>query len=626
MLKYRPEIDGLRTIAVLSVLIYHAEIFISGHQLLRGGFLGVDIFFVISGYLITSIVLKEINGEGFSYARFYERRARRLLPALIVVLIVTTAGAVLILGPSALMEYAGSVVSSLFFTSNIWFWLQDAYTAEPSRLKPLLHTWTLSVEEQFYIFFPIVVMLVVKFRKDYLLPILVMIFLASLQWAQISAEHFPEANFYLIPMRAWELMAGALLAKLDIDYGRKSHPALTSTMPMLGLGLIIGPMVLFHHGVPHPSYYTLIPVVGTVLILRFARPGELVTDFLSSKLMVWGGLISYSLYLWHYPLFALARVQFGALSLTLTLALLMLSVLLAVMSYRWVETPFRNPQKTPLKRFAALCGVFVVLLLIASASIFKLDGRVRVWEETAFEYTQEQIDAGRNARFDILGARCSRVGWDVCNDPLPDAQNILIVGDSHAPDALNALDVVFPEAHLMQSTLAGCPPSDDIRALVLPTHPNLTDCEAINRERFDPSNLEQVDMVVINYLAAWYGPDELEPYLQFLTENTDAPILLFGNYIHYNANMPELLMSPDGLAALEEHTQSRFLYEDENRALAERYGIIYVSKKEALCTGEECPLFAAGQPFTWDRHHLSLPFARLLGEAIADDVRPLLNE
>ena len=171
MLKYRPEIDGLRTIAVLSVLIYHAELFISGHQLLRGGFLGVDIFFVISGYLITSIILKEINGDGFSYARFYERRARRLLPALIVVLIVTTIGAVLILGPSALKEYAGSVVSSLFFTSNIWFWMQDAYTAEPSRLKPLLHTWTLSVEEQFYIIFPIIVMLVVKFRKDYLLPV-----------------------------------------------------------------------------------------------------------------------------------------------------------------------------------------------------------------------------------------------------------------------------------------------------------------------------------------------------------------------------------------------------------------------------------------------------------------------
>lgn len=626
MLKYRPEIDGLRTIAVLSVLIYHAELFISGHQLLRGGFLGVDIFFVISGYLITSIILKEINGDGFSYARFYERRARRLLPALIVVLIVTTIGAVLILGPSALKEYAGSVVSSLFFTSNIWFWMQDAYTAEPSRLKPLLHTWTLSVEEQFYIIFPIIVMLVVKFRKDYLLPVLVMIFLASLQLAQKSAEHFPEANFYLIPMRAWELMAGALLAKLDIDYGRKSHPALTLTMPMLGLGLIIGSMVLFHHGVPHPSYHTLTPVIGTVLILRFAQPGELVTDFLSSKLMVWGGLISYSLYLWHYPLFALARVQFGALSLALTLGLLLVSVLLAVMSYRWVETPFRNAQKTPLKEFAALCGGFVVLLLVVSALIFKLDGRVRVWEETAFEFAQGEIDAGRNARFDILGARCSRVGWDVCNDPLPDAQNILIVGDSHAPDALNALDVVFPDAHLMQSTLAGCPPSNDIRALVLPTHPNLTDCEAINQERFDPGNLEQVDMVVINYLAAWYGPDELEPYLQFLTDNTDVPIVLFGNYIHYNANMPELLMSPEGLAALDEHTQSRFLYEEENRALAERYGIIYVSKKEALCDGEDCPLFAGGEPFTWDRHHLSMPFARLLGETIADDIRPLLTQ
>ena len=626
MLKYRPEIDGLRTIAVLSVLFYHAELFISGHQLFRGGFLGVDIFFVISGYLITSIILKETAGEGFSFARFYERRARRLLPALIVVLIVTTLAAVIILGPRALKEYAGSLISSLFFTSNIWFWLQDAYTAEPSRLKPLLHTWTLSVEEQFYIFFPILVMLVVKVRRDYLLPLLVMVFLASLQLAQIGSEHFPEANFYLIPTRAWELMAGALLAKIDLEYGRKSHPALTFTMPMLGLGLIVGPMLLFHHGLPHPSYYTLIPVIGTVLILRFASPGELVTDVLSSKPMVWGGLISYSLYLWHYPLFALARVEFGALSLTMTLGLLALSGGLAIASYRWIETPFRNRQTMPLKAFAAVSGALIVLLLLANALIFKLEGRVRVWEEGVYHFSQGEIEAGRNARFDILSERCVRVGWDVCDEPIANRRNILIVGDSHVPDALNALDVIFPRAHMMQSSLGGCPVSQDIRALVRPTHPDLAECEALNRERFDPASLDAVDMVVISYLGDWYGPEDLEPYLQFLTDNTDAPVVLFGNYIHLNADMPELLMSPEGLAALEGHTRSRFLYEDENRALAERYGVIYVSKKEALCAGDECPLFAEGEPFTWDQHHLSLPFARRLGQAIAEDLRPLLSD
>ena len=626
MLKYRPEIDGLRTIAVFSVLLYHAELFISGHQLFRGGFLGVDIFFVISGYLITSIILKEASGEGFSFARFYERRARRLLPALFTVLIVSTIASILILGPSALKEYAGSLISSLFFTSNIWFWLQDAYTAEPSRLKPLLHTWTLSVEEQFYIFFPILVMLVVKLRKDYLLPILVMVFLGSLQLAQVSSEHVPEANFYLIPMRAWELMAGALLAKIDLDYGRKSHPALAFTMPMAGLGLIVGSLLFFHHGLPHPSYHTLTPVIGTVLILRFARSGELVTDLLSSKLMVWGGLISYSLYLWHYPLLALARVELGELSLAVTLGLLTLSVLLAIGSYRWIETPFRNRQVIALKPFAALTGCLGLVLLITSMGLIKIEGRVRFWEAGVYHFTTAEIEAGRNARFDRLSARCAQLGWDVCNDPVAGRRNILIVGDSHAPDALNALDVVFPRAHMMLSSLGGCPPSRDIRALVQPTHPDLAECEALNRARFDAASLEGADMVVITYLGSWYGPEDLEPYVQFLTESTDVPIVLFGNYIHLAADMPELLMSPEGLSAIAEQTRTRFQFEAQNRALAERYGLIYVSKKEALCNGEACPLFAEDEPFTWDRHHLSLPFARLLGEAIADDLRPLLRD
>ena len=482
------------------------------------------------------------------------------------------------------------------------------------------------MEEQFYIVFPIIVLGVLKFRKNYLLPVLMLVFLASLQLAQISSKHFPEANFYLIPMRAWELMAGALLAKLDIDYGRKAHPALTFTMPMLGLGLVMGPLVLMHHGMAHPSYLTLAPVVGTALILWFARPGELVTDLLSSKLMVWGGLISYSLYLWHYPLLALARVQFGELGLPMTTGVLILSLVLAIASYRWVETPFRDPATTPLKRFVVLAVSSVIVLLAVCAIIFKLDGRVRVWEASAFHFTQGEIDAGRNARFDVMNARCSRLGWEVCNTPQPGMRNILIVGDSHAPDALNALDVIFPRAHLMQSTLPGCPPTPDIRALVLPTHPNLAECETLNRERFDPSSLDHVDMIVINYLGGWFRPGDLEAYLAFLTENTDAPIVLFGNYIQFNASMPEILMSPEGAKGLEQNVQSRFAFEADYRLMAERYGIIYVSKKEALCDGEACPLFADGEPFTWDSHHLSKPFARFLGESIAEELRPLLNE
>lgn len=628
MLKYRPEIDGLRTIAVLSVVFYHAELFIGDRQLFRGGFLGVDVFFVISGYLITSIILKEAAGTGFSFLRFYERRARRLLPALIVVLLATTLAAVPMLHASALKEFAGSAITSLLFSSNIWFWLQDAYTAEPSRLKPLLHTWTLSVEEQFYIIFPVLVLLVLKLRKSLLLPSLGLVFLSSLLAAQVSSQHAPEANFYLLPMRAWELMAGAILASLEMRYGRQSHRVSQSTLPWLGLSLVCGPILFFHHGLPHPSVLTLAPVLGVALLIWFTRPGGLVTTLLSLRPMVWIGLTSYSLYLWHFPMFALARVHFGELSLGLTLGLIAGSVLLSGLSYLWIEKPFRNTRRVSLNRFTALAGLLVGLLLFINGAIVILDGRVKLPGGSHYAYTQAQIESGRNARFDGVRQRCVRLGWEVCDAPQDGRQNILIVGDSHTVDALNALEVVFPRAHLMQSTLPGCPPSPDIRALVSATHPDLPQCETINRERFDPASLQGVDMVVITYLGDWYGPDDLEPYLQFLTANTDVPIIWFGNYFHLTANFPDLLRERDGLEGVDSlggQIRSRFLYEDQNTQLAASYGVIYVSKRDALCDGDDCPLFAEGEPFTWDKHHLSRSFARRLGEALKEDLRPLIS-
>jgi peptidoglycan/LPS O-acetylase OafA/YrhL len=627
MLKYRPEIDGLRTIAVLSVVLYHAELFIGDRQLFRGGFLGVDVFFVISGYLITSIILKEAAGAGFSFLRFYERRARRLLPALVVVLLVTTLAAVPLLHASALKEFAGSAIASLLFSSNIWFWLQDAYTAEPSRLKPLLHTWTLSVEEQFYILFPVLVLLVLKLRKGLLLPVLSLVFLSSLLAAQMSSQQAPEANFYLLPMRAWELMAGAILASLEIRFGRQSHRVLHATLPWLGLFLVCGSILVFHHGLPHPSFLTLAPVLGVALLIWFTRPGDLVTSLLSLKPMVWIGLISYSLYLWHFPMFALARVHFGELSLTLTLGIIAGSVLLSGLSYLWIERPFRNARRVSLKRFATLASLLVGLLIIINGAIISLNGRVKLPGGSHFAYTPAQIESGRNARFDGMRQRCLRLGWDICDAPRDGRQNILIVGDSHTVDALNALDVVFPRAHLMQSSQPGCPPSPDIRALVSATHPDLPQCEAINRERFDPASLQGVDMVVITYLGDWYGPDDLEPYLQFLTATTDVPIIWFGNYLHLTAHFPDLLREQgdlEGLDGLSSHIQSRFLYEEQNKRMAAAYGVVYVSKRDALCDGEACPLFAEGEPFTWDRHHLSRPFARRLGEALQEELRPLI--
>jgi len=237
-IKYRPEIDGLRAIAVIAVVLYHAGFVINGTNSFSGGYIGVDIFFVISGYLITSIIIKEMAEQKFSFLKFYERRARRILPALFIVMLSSLPFAWIYLLPKAMKEYAASILSSLVFSSNFWFWQEDNYWAEPSALKPFLHTWSLSVEEQFYLVFPMILVMLWRFAKRHITSILVAGFLLSLLVAELGTIIHPDFTFYLLPSRGWELLAGAILAKHEMDHGRLNRPCFDTFMPILGLFLI----------------------------------------------------------------------------------------------------------------------------------------------------------------------------------------------------------------------------------------------------------------------------------------------------------------------------------------------------------------------------------------------------
>ena len=234
-LKYRPEIDGLRAIAVFAVILYHAEFNFGSYNPFKGGFIGVDVFFVISGYLITSILLREMSEGKFNFTRFYERRARRILPALFTVMSASLPFAYYTMLPKAVIEYAGSILSVLAFGSNIWFWREDSYWAAPSALKPFLHTWSLSVEEQFYVFFPIILLLLYKFAQRYITAIFAFGFLFSLLLSHFGSAYFPKATFFLLPTRAWELLAGVVLAKIEIEEGRMGRPFLDFVMPIISL-------------------------------------------------------------------------------------------------------------------------------------------------------------------------------------------------------------------------------------------------------------------------------------------------------------------------------------------------------------------------------------------------------
>ena len=309
-LTYRPEIDGLRAIAVGAVILYHAQITILGYQPFNGGFIGVDIFFVISGYLITSIILKELVTTGsFSFKHFYERRIRRIFPALLFVMLVSLPLAWIVLLPNSLVDFSKSILYSLVFSSNFYFhYSGQEYGADGSSLKPFLHSWSLSVEEQFYILFPIVLFITFKYFRKYLIHILILGFIISLGLAEWTSRHYPSASFYFLHTRMWELLAGSILAYFEITLGHRSkNKILNLILPTIGLILIGHSIVFFDDEMFHPSFYTLSPIIGVCLIIWFSNKDELVTRILSTKLFVGIGLISYSLYLWHYPIFTFYR-------------------------------------------------------------------------------------------------------------------------------------------------------------------------------------------------------------------------------------------------------------------------------------------------------------------------------
>ena len=332
-MQYRREIDGLRALAVIPVIFFHA-----GLSWLSGGFVGVDIFFVISGYLITSIILEQRAQDNFSLLTFYERRARRILPALFLVMLCCLPLAWLWMVPSQHKDFSQSLIAVTFFISNFLFWKQSGYFSAEADEKPLLHTWSLAVEEQYYILFPLFILIAWRLGRRNISYLIAFIALASFIFAQWLSRHMPSASFYILPTRAWELLAGSLVAFFLFNREPISNKHLSS----LGLFLILASFFLLHEDLPFPSYFTLIPVLGTCLIILFSS-STWVAKVLSLKLFVGIGLVSYSAYLWHQPLLAFARVKLLTQPpILLMISLALLSFVLAAVTWRWVERPFRR--------------------------------------------------------------------------------------------------------------------------------------------------------------------------------------------------------------------------------------------------------------------------------------------
>jgi peptidoglycan/LPS O-acetylase OafA/YrhL len=363
MLNYRPEIDGMRAVAILAVVAYH-----SGVKWFRGGFVGVDVFFVLSGYLIGFIIYSDVRANRFTFGRFYSRRAKRILPALLSLIGLLYIPVVVLMTPSELATYARNALAALFAVSNVQFWQSITYFSPNAEWNPMLMTWSLGVEEQFYIAFPLVLLLLRESSTKTILRVLGSLVCVSFAVSVWCVEKHPSAGFYLLPSRAWELGLGAMLAIWHAEgfaSGRAATTFETRALPLIGVACISVSVCGFDSQMGFPGWTALVPTLGAVSLI--ASRSRLLTATLGSRIPVFVGKISYSWYLWHWPFLSLARLSSsGPLSPRATAGVVLFSFLLSVLSWRFIEQPFRRSEQPAgrlLPRYAA------AMLLIAVPAI-----------------------------------------------------------------------------------------------------------------------------------------------------------------------------------------------------------------------------------------------------------------
>ena len=510
---YRPEIDGLRAIAVVSVILYHAKLNLFNSQLFKGGFIGVDIFFVISGYLISFIILNElITKETFSFKYFYERRIRRILPALLFVMLVSLPIAWIYLLPNNLVDFSKSIIYSLGFSSNFYFhYSGQEYDNVSGLLKPFLHTWSLSVEEQYYILFPIILLITFKYFKKYLLTILIFSFFISILIADWGSKNYSSATFYFIHTRMWELIAGSILAYLEITKGHRSkNNLLSATLPITGLILILHSIIFFDDNILHPSFYTLSPIIGVCFIIWFSNKDQFLTKILSTKLFVGIGLISYSLYLWHYPIFAFNRIiEFTDGSIFRGIFVGLLIVMLSIISYFFIERPAR---KKSIKFKIILSFISITFFILIFYNIFVIsNGGYKNRLPEILNQKQDRIyDLLKNSK----GETCMH-NLNECQFNVSSKRDFHIIGDSHlATLAFDLKDrLIQKDFKVLISTFAGCLYFPGFNKIELKTNKGNLEC---NEKRFEKKRIELIgkeSIVLIGgrmplYLSNFYFDNE----------------------------------------------------------------------------------------------------------------------
>ncbi|MDO3381187.1 acyltransferase family protein [Gilvimarinus algae] len=600
---YFPHIDGLRAIAVISVLLFHLEF-----VLFSGGFIGVDVFFVISGYLITAHLRSAVTEGRFSFGWFYAKRARRLLPALFATFIATFIASWFILPAPNLERLGQETLFALFSVSNVLFWNESGYFDTASTLKPLLHTWSLSVEEQFYLFWPLLLCFVRREKAVFIL--LLSLGLVSLIAAELFVRQQRELVFYMMPFRIVEFCLGGILVWLE---RREPLPGwLQECLVALGLLAIVIPVFAYTEKTVFPGLTAVIPCVGTAVVIAWGAKAR-VSVLLRWRPVVAIGLVSYSLYLNHWPLIVLYKYVNHEFSAVDKCLLLVVSLVLAALMYQFIETPFRSKRVA----FSRKPGAFTSIMGGAAATVIGVSVLSLVFDGFASRFERQQllesdIEAGKKARFELISADCRERGWDVCNSPsLSREKNVLVIGDSHTVDAYNILRFAYPEKYYVNVSLGGCPPTvNNTLYEIWEGWSELEKCDQLNKKRLDPDFLKAFDTIVIAVYWGRYKPEHLLETYNYISNAVDAEIVVFGNYLTLKKSMADLHNQGVDPRVTPEVVNNFALFEEELAQMAvDRYR--FVSKKSLLCGDElsSCELYYDGKPFSYDEHHMSLEAA-----------------
>ncbi len=651
--RYFADLDGLRAVAVVPVVLYHA-----GVSWIPGGFVGVDIFFVLSGFFITRQLAADLDSGRYSLLKFYERRARRILPALFAMLTMTSVLAAYLLTPPDLMSYAKSLLSTLAFGSNFHFWLTSNYFDTAAELKPLLHTWSLAVEEQFYIFLPPVLWAIWRFGRGVTIAFLAIAALLSFVLCVVGSSIAPTASFYLGPTRAWELLIGSLIALSPVP---RLSKVVRDLLSCIALAMLAGSLTLITHATAFPGWAAAFPTVGAGLVVIVSLAGGGIGNrLLAIRPMVYIGLISYSLYLWHWPLLALAHnVAFQKLGVVETWGLVALGVILATLSWRYVERPFRGARSSvsvpalvgfSAAGFAAICAAGAILIAsgglpqrLKPEALAFLENEFVPVPSACFSRTADDVAAGRLC---AIGARDA-------------AARMVIWGDSHASRVAINMHTIGEKLGVATwyAAKGACPP-----LLGASWAGDRLGCSAFNDAVAKRLHSDPAEIVVLGGLWANYTEGVLTTATHIFkalsddgTSSTNAAgnrevfarsllrtvrtMRVMGKKVLIVGPFPELdWPAPQRLATAARFGQpmpsgpslERFL-ERQKTVLAvlaqmERIeGVVVVYPHKVMCDAQACAVTHNGKRLYFDDNHIDMEGNRLIEPMIKDALTGLLG-